>query len=797
MAQGGQCLAVTEQGCVGNEVMDENGQCTSYLACYESGGVPYQGECREQCPGGRPQLGSMCLDECPDGFFQEDGHCLTYCEPDQVGSDYYFGACAACPSGEVLQGFGVCDEECPAGEAYSDGKCAPACIFNEVLIDGACVPTSEIDYDDFVSICEDFLEEEGAPPAPEEFAGATPEETCGNYVDDLCDGSAEARGAPVCQQRPCGEGQENLDGQCVAACTDGAERNANGLCPGECPAGQLADADGLCQSCAEGLEFINGQCAATCLNGAERDATGRCPTSCPEGQVISATGVACIDRCIYINAPIAYDGRCIAACPEGQMMYQGQCQQRASCPDGTLQRTGNTNNVCLDECPEGQLEVNTTEGRQCRNQCSARAEEVNGVCVADQGTQDDAIERCLNGDYLSLSSRDEASCEAALAAHCAENAGAGHSGVVPPECMVPDQPPADGAPPADEAPPTEDQASPPADEVTPPPPADEAPLPDGTAPPTDGSAPPPPTEQAPPPPDEMPPLPPSGPVTGKPPEATPAKGAKPSLEDVAKESAIPLKRPPAKPVAVVLGIGDYDNDGIPDRPQAIDNAAHIVRFLKTDIGMEGDRIITGRNATLSDFADIFGKPGVGNGELQDVLKKTKAPEMTVYYAGRAKALDGGKDVLLLPADADPTKPETGIKLSALYDTLAAMGIAKLRMYLDPSFVAGDGVVKIDTAPRIGPFGILTPRDWVALSAASDDAALPDDQDRSRSRFTESLVTGLRGVADTTGEGDGDGTVSAKELHEFTRDQAAAAAKHGAKVPMPSLYGKPGETLRTY
>ena len=252
-----------------------------------------------------------------------------------------------------------------------------------------------------------------------------------------------------------------------------------------------------------------------------------------------------------------------------------------------------------------------------------------------------------------------------------------------------------------------------------------------------------------------------------------------------------------EPVAVVIGIGDYDNDTIADRPQAIDNAAHVVRFLKTDVGIEGDRILTGRNATLSHFEDIFGKPGEAKGELRDVLKKTKTPEVIVYYAGRAKALDGGSDVLLLPADADPGKPETGVRLSALYDQLAAMGISKLRVYLDPAFVPGEEVVEVAAGPRIGPFGLFTPGVWVTLSAASDDAAVPDDKDRPRSRFTESLVAGLRGIADTTGEGDGDGTISAKELHEFTRDQAAAAAKRGEKVPVPSFYGPPGEALRAY
>jgi len=253
----------------------------------------------------------------------------------------------------------------------------------------------------------------------------------------------------------------------------------------------------------------------------------------------------------------------------------------------------------------------------------------------------------------------------------------------------------------------------------------------------------------------------------------------------------------AKPVAVVIATDNYKDSGIPGAPQAIDNAAHIVRVLKDDLGLDGTRIVTGRNATLSDFEDIFGKPGDTKSELRDVLSKMKTPEVIVYYAGRAKALNGGKDVLLLPADAEPDKPETGVSLSALYNQLAAMGIPKLRVYLDSPFVPGDTVANVQTAPRVGPFGVLTPRDWVALSAARDDGAVPDEVDRPRSLFTESLVAGLRGIADTTGEGDGDGTVSAQELYDFMRGQAEAATKRGDKVPMPSFYGPPGEALRAY
>ena len=50
------------------------------------------------------------------------------------------------------------------------------------------------------------------------------------------------------------------------------------------------------------------------------------------------------------------------------------------------------------------------------------------------------------------------------------------------------------------------------------------------------------------------------------------------------------------------------------------------------------------------------KAGNTRGELQDLLKDTRANEVIVYYAGNALALSGGRDVVLLPSDAEVAKP---------------------------------------------------------------------------------------------------------------------------------------------
>jgi len=204
--------------------------------------------------------------------------------------------------------------------------------------------------------------------------------------------------------------------------------------------------------------------------------------------------------------------------------------------------------------------------------------------------------------------------------------------------------------------------------------------------------------------------------------------------------------------------------------------------------------VTGHNATRKDFDEIFGKAGDTRGELQDLIKDTRAREVIVYFSGQALTLNGGRDVVLLPSDADAGKPDTGVRLSSLYNALARMGVTHLRLYLDAPFKNGDDVERVHVAPKIGPAGLLTPRNWVTLSAAGDTFK-PGKTKRPRSVFRDSLATGLRGIADTTG--DGDGTVTAQELYDFARGQAEEAAKRGEKAPTPAFHGVPGETLRAY
>jgi hypothetical protein len=702
-----------------------------------------------------------CLERpCAEGLENAGGQCVTACGEGQERDEENYCQCAE----GVRQADGTCAPSCADGTYLDEnGQCVAQCDY--LVLNGQCYDRTRCPSGYAQAPNGECL---AASCAPDEVIN--PDGTCTNPCPEgqqpSLQNPAVCRGVPECP-----EGQTVSDGfnQCRSNCGTGEYNGASSWVEydGFCVLRSEAPYEVVLQNCLEGrgygndLETVSQEaCEAAIVESCESNysqASQACgdifepaegeyvppPTDgplCPPGQ--AAYGDTCVD-----------DGMITEIC-SGRVLSNGQCED--ACPAGTV-REGNR---CVGSGSESPPPA--------EDQAPPATEDGEGPPPTDEATPP----------------ADEATPPADEATPPAEDGA-------PPVEEDDQAPPDEASPPEDEAPPPadDDQAPPPADEEAPPP-ADAAPPPA-----EDGNVPPPPADEAPPP--SEPPSPPSSgtpPPSGatKPPsgeDAPPAPAKKPAPDAPKKTD----KAASALPLAVVIAIDDYKDENVQGPPQAISNAAHIVRFLKDDLGLDGERIITGRNATASDFEDIFGTQG----ELRDVIEDTGAREVIVYFAGQALTVEDGKDVVLLPADAEAAKPESGVLLSSLYDALARMGVSKLRLYLDAPFAGGgDKVVSVDIAPRIGPAGLFTPPRWVALSAAGDTSK-PGKSERPRSRFTESLVAGLRGIADTTGAGDGDGTVSAQELYDFTRGQAEAARKRGDEVPVPSFYGKPGEPLRAY
>lgn len=741
LASDGSCTASCGEG---EYVLDN--QCTS--ACQP----PYAtigNECRMGCPVGYDLVQgeqNQCVAPCPAGETRlEDGTCGNPCPEGQL-AEYGVGAAS-----------GQCREPCPEGQSLYQGQCREQCPdYNgpHTPVNGVCVPEYRVPYEEAVQGCQD---------GDVNFASA------GGASDRA---SCEATIAESCQA-------ENYVGEREKLyCYEQAGPAPNG---GPCPEGSVAY-------------------------------SGACISACPPGTAESGGQCEPVDEPPIADEPPDEDESPVAEGPpeEGALPGEEEPPVAEAPPDDGEPVAGEEQEVAEGDCPEGQLAVD-------------------GACrpLTEVG-YDEAIESCLEGGSPGWPAMDEDSC-AALVAEVCSDIGTGSPSGLPgspsdyPFCAGPpgdgEEPPIAGEPPIEEEPPV---AEAPSEEdeppylgfppivIIPPGPPDAGEPPEATRPPRRPPVAGPPAGTA------RPPWPPflgQPPAAGPPPQASlpplprpapPRPGAEPPVEaaaltDTAGQEAPPTAR--AEPLAVVIANAVYQSADVPGRPDALANAVEVVRFLKQDVGLAPERIVPLANGQLADFEALFGTREAADGGLQLTLAAAGSSELIIYFAGHGIAVDSGRDAVLLPADADPDQAEqTGYRLSTLYANLAAIGVERLRLFIDASFAdALDAQPALEVGPPgsvvaypiIGPLGTLTPTEWVVVTAGTGTEPTYEDPGAPRSAFTDALIAGLSGEAD----GDGDGAVTAGELAAFIRARVGSVVKEATGGSQtPALFGSQGEVL---
>lgn len=191
-----------------------------------------------------------------------------------------------------------------------------------------------------------------------------------------------------------------------------------------------------------------------------------------------------------------------------------------------------------------------------------------------------------------------------------------------------------------------------------------------------------------------------------------------------------------------------------------------------------------------------------HGEIRALFDSTlpglvgKDDRVLFYFAGHGIALDGtdGPAGYLVPADADPGEAATLIPMADLQTALEALPCRHLLLVLDCCF---SGAFKWST--RYRAIGTLVPKKiyrerfdrfiqdpaWqVITSAAYDQMALDVVHGKAtgargmtrsgsatpHSPFARALIDGLAGAADSRGDLEGDGVITATELYVYIRDQ---------------------------
>lgn len=209
-----------------------------------------------------------------------------------------------------------------------------------------------------------------------------------------------------------------------------------------------------------------------------------------------------------------------------------------------------------------------------------------------------------------------------------------------------------------------------------------------------------------------------------------------------------------------------------------------------------------------DSQELFARFGSGNAKAFDrqsgvVLKaelknlaRLRGKTLVLHLGGFAVARKGA--VSLLPADADPDRPEaTWLPLSDVLGALRASGAANKLLVLDLARPLADPRLGVLAADVAGPLCEAVKKEaehqkgLLVLCACGEGETSLVSEPLQRSVFGRYLALGLAGYADGAGPSGGvtNGRVSVRELHAFTAGLVDAWAQANRKARQtPMLFG---------
>ncbi|HXQ50350.1 MAG TPA: caspase family protein [Stellaceae bacterium] len=234
-----------------------------------------------------------------------------------------------------------------------------------------------------------------------------------------------------------------------------------------------------------------------------------------------------------------------------------------------------------------------------------------------------------------------------------------------------------------------------------------------------------------------------------------------------------------KPVMRLLAVGidSYTGKGIPALANAAADAKGVAEIMrgdpKHDVFGDVDAIVLAdADATLANIDKAF----------EDLAARTKPDDLVfVFLAGHGIALDGR--YFYIPVDVPDTQDESIRKHALTYDDLGArlgrFPTARAIVVLDTcysgAFAIDDSIQRDSRDQTVGKQISHATGRFILAGSSSQQEAL--DGVNGHGVFTDVLLTGLKGDADTQAAGNHDGKVSIYELGEY------------AKLKVPELAAK--------
>lgn len=249
--------------------------------------------------------------------------------------------------------------------------------------------------------------------------------------------------------------------------------------------------------------------------------------------------------------------------------------------------------------------------------------------------------------------------------------------------------------------------------------------------------------------------------------------------------------------AVVIGVGTYDNAGIPKLRFAERDARSIFEFLTTRGGFKKDNVQLLTDTSPSKPTLINIKRSLGEWLAR---RAGKDDTVVVYYAGHgAPEVDvsgveaDGLSKYLIPRDADPDSLfTTGFPMDDIQRVFARLQAERVVFMVDTCFSgASGGRTFMRQATRSGHLStqflerLTKSRGRVIISAAGPNELALELPELGHGVFTYYLLKGMEGEADR----DKDGIITVSELYEYVEDRVSAHARKAGGKQRPIMRGE--------
>jgi uncharacterized caspase-like protein len=241
----------------------------------------------------------------------------------------------------------------------------------------------------------------------------------------------------------------------------------------------------------------------------------------------------------------------------------------------------------------------------------------------------------------------------------------------------------------------------------------------------------------------------------------------------------PVRAPAQNPnaVAVVIGIGEYQNTDVPRVDFAINDAEAVRRVLTQTLGYPEARVLFRTNSQAS------------TGRLKPLIRQELKARVTagqsdvfVYYSGHGAPNADTKEGYLIPWDYDPQyipSSDSAYSLKELYTDLAGLGARSVTVVLEACFSGvsdsnnGTKTITKDASPLNilveNPAQTLT--NGVVISASGGREIATWYSDRRHGLMTYYWLLAMRGEA-----GDAQGRVTPEGMKRYLQEKVPQKAQ---------------------